>query len=147
MVRVLFICVHNVGRSQMAEGFFNQRAAERGIAARAWSAGTHAVGKLNPQVVQAMEEVGVSIADRKPKQIMQWDVNFADRVITMHCGVDPQRCPVNLGVRAEDWGLDDPAGKPIEEVRRIRDQVSAKVDALLDEIAALGPDARKAFRR
>ena len=94
-----------------------------------------------------MEEVGVSIAGKRPKQIMQWDVNFADRVITMHCGVDPTHCPVNLGVRAEDWGLDDPAGQPIEVVRRIRDEIAHKVEALLDEIEALGTDDRKKVRR
>jgi arsenate reductase (thioredoxin) len=136
MVRVLFVCVHNTGRSQMAEAFFNKQAAARGIEAHAWSVGTQVGRQINEVVVAAMDEVGISLAGKKPRQIMQWDVDFADRVITMHCGVDPEHCPANLGVKAEDWDLDDPAGQPIEKVRAIRDRVEQKVGALLDELKA-----------
>jgi len=138
MTRVLFVCVHNAGRSQMAEAFFNKRAAELGIDAVATSVGTAARGEIHPVVMQAMQEAGISLEGKRPRQIMEWDVNFAQRVITMHCGIDPDHCPVNLGLSTEDWGLDDPANQPIEKVREIRDEIERRVDGLLDEIAAAG---------
>lgn len=134
MKTVLFVCVHNAGRSQMAEAFVNRLAGERGLAVRGASAGT-AMGKgLNPQAVAAMAEVGISMAGQSPKMLTQELVDQAERVVTMGCGVDASACPARFLV-TEDWGLDDPAGQPIEAVRAIRDQIRARVDRLLDELA------------
>jgi arsenate reductase len=132
MRTILFVCVHNAGRSQMAETFVNQLAAERGLSVHAVSAGTIAGEHINPVVQAAMDEVGLTMDTQKPKQLTQAMVDAADRIITMGCGVDAAACPVRLFV-SEDWSLDDPAGRPIEMVRRIRDQIRARVEALLAE--------------
>lgn len=130
MQTVLFICVHNAGRSQMAEAFTNRLAQERGLPVRALSAGTIAGEEINPVAVAVMEEAGVSMAGYKPKQLTQEMVDGADRIITMGCGVDAEACPARIHL-SEDWGLDDPKGQPIEKVRAIRDEIKAKVEALL----------------
>lgn len=136
MQTVLFVCFHNAGRSQMAEAFFNHIAKERGLALRARSAGTVAKREINPVAMAAMEEVGISMEKQLPKQLMDGDLHFANRVITMHCGVDPAHCPSGLPEDTVDWNLEDPAGKPIETVRRIRDQIKARVESLIDEMGA-----------
>lgn len=130
---VLFVCVHNAGRSQMAEALLNRRATERGLDVRAESAGTEAGGAINPMAVAAMAELGVSMDGHAPKQLTQAMADRADKTITMGCGVDADRCPARV-LFTDDWGLDDPKGQPIETVRAIRDQIAARVDALLDEI-------------
>ena len=129
-MRVLFVCTHNAGRSQMAEGFVNYLASRDHKNVKAESAGTIGADKLNPQAVLAMAELGIDISNQKPKLLTQAMADRADRVITMGCGVDAQACPARF-LATEDWGLDDPSGQPIEAVRAIRDQIEAKVQAML----------------
>lgn len=130
MKTVLFVCIHNVGRSQMAEAFFNHMAQGK---AQAVSAGTRpTLGSVSRKVRQAMREAGIDMKGQRPKPLTQEMIAQADRVITMGCGNDPE-CPVTF-TPAEDWGLEDPSDKPLEKVRDIRDQVRTKVDALLREL-------------
>lgn len=134
MKTVLFVCVHNAGRSQMAEALTNYKAKEKGLNVRAWSAGTVGGKQLNPAAVQAMEELGISMSEQSPKLMTQEMADQADRIISMGCGVDAEACPARF-ILTEDWGLDDPAGQPIERVREIRDQIGHHVDELLSELA------------
>lgn len=140
-MRVLFICVHNAGRSQMAEALFNYFARARGLRASAQSAGTLGAGALNPLAVKAMDELNISMSDQRPKLLDQDLVKITDRIISMGCGVQADACPAKFMV-TEDWGLDDPAGQPIEKVREIRDQILARVMRLLDELDAVRVSAR-----
>lgn len=133
MKTVLFVCVHNAGRSQMAEAFVNYLAAERGLSVRGESAGTVAGNRINPVAVEVMTELGISMEGQVPKQLTQARADASDRIITMGCGVDASACPARILI-SEDWGLDDPAGQPIETVRRIRDEIRAKVEVLLSEM-------------
>jgi arsenate reductase len=128
MRMVLFVCVGNAGRSQMAEAFFNQAA---GGKARAISAGTRPAEAIDPIAVQAMQEIGIDISGNKPKALTMEMLEQADRVVTMGCGVEGV-CPASF-VETEDWQLEDPKGKPIEDVRRIRDVIRARVLRLLDK--------------
>jgi protein-tyrosine-phosphatase len=131
MKTVVFVCVHNSGRSQMAEAFFNQMAEGKAIAL---SAGTQPVDKINPVVVAAMKEVGIDISGNKPKMLTLEMIEKADKMITMGCGDDAGGlCPAGF-IETEDWKLDDPKGKPISEVRIIRDEVKRRVSTLLAEI-------------
>ncbi len=132
MKTVLFVCVHNAGRSQMAEALTNSLAGERGLAVRALSAGTIAGQEINPAAVAVMEEIGVSMQGKRPKQLTQEMGDGADRVITMGCGVDAA-CPARLRITG-DWGLDDPKGQPLEKVRAIRDEIKTRVESLLAEV-------------
>ena len=127
---VLFICVHNSGRSQMAEAFFNQMAKGKAVAI---SAGTEPGSGVNPVVVQAMREVGIDISGRKPKLLTQEMVENADLAITMGCMDEAKSCPAAF-VPSEDWGLPDPHGKPIEEVRPIRDEIKRRVELLIKRL-------------
>ena len=135
MKTVLFVCVHNAGRSQMAEAFTNALAAERGLSVRALSAGTVAGAEINPQALAVMQELDVSMAGQSPKQLTQALADSADRIITMGCGVDAAACPARIHL-SEDWGLDDPKGQPAENVRAIRDEIKARVERLLAELEA-----------
>jgi arsenate reductase (thioredoxin) len=126
---VLFVCVHNAGRSLMAAGLLNELAEER---VHVRTAGSDPAEEINPAVVEAMEEVGVDLSDEFPKPLIDEFVRAADVVITMGCG---DACPIYAGKRYEDWELEDPAGKDIETVRRIRGEIEGRVRALLDEIA------------
>jgi arsenate reductase (thioredoxin) len=128
--RVLFVCVHNAGRSQMAAGWLRAVAGDR-VDVR--SAGSEPAASLNPVAVAAMDEVGVDIRESVPTMLETDDVRDADVVITMGCG---DACPVFPGTRYEDWALDDPAGQPIDVVRGIRDAIRARVDALVSELDA-----------
>jgi protein-tyrosine-phosphatase len=125
---VLFLCVHNAGRSQMALGFFNHLA--RG-AAFAWSGGSDPGNEVNPTAVEAMRERGIDISREFPKPWTDETVRAADVVITMGCG---DACPIYPGKRYEEWVLDDPAGLGLEEVRPIRDEIERRVRTLLDEL-------------
>jgi arsenate reductase len=127
MKKVLFVCVQNSGRSQMAEAFFNQLAEGKAVAI---SAGTQPAAQINSTVVTAMHEVGIDIGDRKPKLLTSEMLESADRVITMGCNV-AEACPTSF-VPAEDWELNDPEGKPIQEVRRIRDKIKTRVEELIE---------------
>ena len=130
---VVFVCVHNAGRSQMAEAFLNRFASDSGVPVQGLSAGTLGGKDLNPMAVSAMAEVGIDLKSQHPKLLTAEMVSEADRIITMGCGVDADACPAKFYV-TEDWGLDDPAGQPLEKVREIRDQISERVKVLLEEI-------------
>ncbi|RJO61179.1 MAG: arsenate reductase ArsC [Dehalococcoidia bacterium] len=127
MKTVLFVCVHNSSRSQMAEAFFNRLA---GGKARAMSAGTQPSEAVNPVVARAMLEAGLDISRNKPKLLTSEMLDKADRVITMGC-LDSASCPARL-VTAEDWGLPDPEGKTLAEVIKIRDKIERRVAELLE---------------
>jgi len=129
MKKALFVCVHNAGRSQIAEAFFNHLAEGKAVAT---SAGTKPAAQVNPTVKEAMREVGVDISNQTPKPLTLEMLENADRVITMGCGVEGV-CPATF-VATEDWQLEDPEGKPIEKVRAIRDEIEAKVRKLIEEI-------------
>lgn len=133
MRNVLFVCVHNAGRSQMAEALFNAEAGRRRLPFRAASAGTIAGHSVNPVAVQVMAEIGIDMKAAHPKQLTQEMVVQAQRAITMGCGVDADACPARFMV-TEDWGLDDPAGQPIDKVREIRKEIHERVRQLLDEL-------------
>ena len=130
MPEVLFVCVHNAGRSQMAAGLVRLRSGGR-VGVR--SAGSDPGEVINPAVVEAMAEVGVDLSDAFPKALTDEAVRAADVVITMGCG---DACPVYPGKRYEDWALDDPAGQELETVRRIRDEIDARVRAIVGELVA-----------
>jgi protein-tyrosine-phosphatase len=126
---VLFVCVHNAGRSQMAAGLLDRLGAGR---VRVRSAGSDPAETVNPAVVEAMAEVGIDVSKEFPKPLTADAVQVADVVITMGCG---DACPIFPGKRYEDWELDDPAGRPVEEVRVIRDDIERHVEALLETLA------------
>ena len=125
---VMFVCVHNAGRSQMAAGWLRQLAGER-IEIR--SAGTEPAGQVNPVAIAAMAEAGIDISDQVPRVLDHASARASDVIITMGCG---DTCPYFPGKRYEDWKLDDPAGQPLETVRRIRDDIRARVEALVNEL-------------
>ena len=127
---VLFVCVHNAGRSQMAATLVKLRSDGR-IHVR--SAGSDPGEEINPAVVEAMEEVGADVSEEFPKPLTDEVVRAADVVITMGCG---DACPVYPGKKYEDWTLDDPAGQDLETVRRIRDEIDARVETLISELLA-----------
>ena len=131
---VLFVCTHNAGRSQMAEALTNHLAHQKGLPVVAESAGTVGGKALNPMAVQVMEEVGISMRGQIPKVMTQEMVDRARKIISMGCGVDAGACPAKF-ILTEDWGLDDPAGQPIERVREIRDQIKGHVENLLEELS------------
>jgi protein-tyrosine-phosphatase len=123
---VLFLCVHNAGRSQMALGWFRHLAGNRAIA---WSGGSEPASEVNAAAVAAMAEVGIDISHEVPRRWTDEIVQAADVVVTMGCG---DACPLFPGKRYEDWELDDPAGLPIEKVRPIRDEIGRRVRELLE---------------
>ncbi len=129
---VMFVCVHNAGRSQMAQGFLSHLAGDR-VEVR--SSGTMPADSVNPSAVEAMREVGIDISLAKPKVLTDEDVRASDYVITMGCG---DACPFYPGKKYLDWKLDDPAGKGVEAVRPIRDQIKRLVVDLIAEIDGKG---------
>jgi arsenate reductase (thioredoxin) len=128
MSRVLFVCVQNAGRSQMAEALF---AAASGGRHEARSAGTAPAERVHPEVVEAMRELGADLGERVPHRLEQSDAEWADVVVTMGCG---DACPYIPGKRYIDWELADPHGLPLDEVRRIRDEISERTRALAAEL-------------
>ena len=128
MKTVIFACIHNAGRSQMAAAWFNALA--DATKARAISAGTEPGARVHPEVLEAMREVGIDLADRKPQKLTDDLAQRAQMLVTMGCG---EQCPVVPGLKRDDWPLEDPKGKPVERVREIRDDVQARVKALLAE--------------
>ncbi|MFG1803671.1 arsenate reductase ArsC [Micromonospora carbonacea] len=126
---VLFVCVHNAGRSQMAAGWLRHLA---GDAVEVRSAGSAPADTVNPAAVEAMAEVGIDITDQRPKLLEYATAESSDVIVTMGCG---DACPVFPGKRYEDWKLDDPAGQGVEAVRPIRDEIRARVAALLRELS------------
>jgi arsenate reductase (thioredoxin) len=124
-MRALFVCLHNAGRSQMSEALFARAAAGRH---EARSAGTVPAERVHPKVVEAMAELGIDLAARVPRKLSQEDVDWADVVVTMGCG---DECPYIPGKRYVDWDLPDPGGRPLEEVRRTREEIERRVAALV----------------
>jgi len=125
---VLFVCVHNAGRSQMAAGFMRELSGGR---VEVLSAGSEPKDQINPVAVQVMAEEGIDIANEQPKILTTEAVKESDVVITMGCG---DTCPIFPGKRYEDWDLTDPAGRPIDEVRPIRDEIKQRIQNLLTEL-------------
>jgi arsenate reductase len=125
---VLFVCLHNAGRSQMAAGYLNQLS---GGEIEVRSAGSEPADKINPVAVQAMAEEGIDIAPERPKILTTEAVEASDVVITMGCG---DSCPYYPGKRYEDWVLDDPAGQDLDQVRPIRDQIRRRIENLIGEL-------------
>ena len=125
---VLFVCVHNAGRSQMAAGWLRHLA---GDAVEVRSAGSAPAETINPAAVEAMAEVGIDITDQRPKKLDWETAESSDVIITMGCG---DACPIFPGKRYEDWKLEDPAGKGVESVRPIRDEIKVRIEALLADL-------------
>jgi len=126
MVKVIFACIHNAGRSQMAAAFFNQLADP--AKAVAVSAGTEPGLRVHPEVLAAMQELGIDLGAAKPQKLTEELARGAQLLITMGCG---DKCPYVPGLRRDDWPLRDPKGQPVEEVRTIRDEIKARVQSLL----------------
>jgi arsenate reductase len=125
---VLFLCVHNAGRSQMALGWFDHLASGRAVA---WSGGSEPADRVNPVAVEAMAEVGIDITGQTPRKLAWETAQSSDVIITMGCG---DACPVFPGKRYEDWKLEDPAGKGVESVRPIRDEIKTRIEGLLADL-------------
>jgi protein-tyrosine-phosphatase len=128
MAQVLFVCLHNAGRSQMSEALFERAAAGRHTAA---SAGTTPGDQVHPEVVEVMRELGIELADRRPRSLTRELAEQADVVVTMGCG---DQCPYIPGRRYLDWELTDPKGRPVNEVRATRDEIDRRVTALVAEL-------------
>jgi protein-tyrosine-phosphatase len=128
MARVLFVCLHNAGRSQMSEALFERAAAGRHSAE---SAGTTPGACVHPEVVEVMRETGIDLASKTPRKLTRDAAERADVVVTMGCG---DECPYIPGKRYVDWDLDDPKGRPVAEVRATRDEIERRVKALVDEL-------------
>jgi len=131
MKRILFVCVENAGRSQMAEAFTNHYGKGKVVAS---SAGVMLAARVNPVVVEVMKERGIDISMKKPKLLTTKMAEEADKIITMGCSVE-KFCPAPLLKNVVDWGLEDPKGKPIEEVRQIRDEIEKRVLKLISELS------------
>lgn len=129
MKKILFICVENACRSQIAEAFFNKYAMGKAVAI---SAGTRPASQVNPKAVEVMKEVGIDISKQKPKLLTQEITREVDRIVTMGCGAE--FCPAPH-MKAEDWDIKDPSGKSLDKFREIRDQIKRKVEKLIKEIS------------
>ncbi len=138
MKTVLFACVHNAGRSQMANALFNALADP--AKARGISAGTQPGEHVHPMVATAMQELGIDLREVRPQRLTDQLARQADLLITMGCG---EACPVIPGLRREDWPLEDPKNKPIERVREIREDIRGRIEALLQGLGARAPSAWK----
>jgi protein-tyrosine-phosphatase len=128
MANVLFVCLHNAGRSQMSQALFERAARGRH---HSESAGTTPGERVHPEVVDVMDELGLDLRDRIPKRLTRELAEKADVVVTMGCG---DECPYVPGTRYVDWDLPDPKGRPLDEVRATRDEIARRVDALLSEL-------------
>ena len=128
MANALFVCLHNAGRSQMSQALFERAAGGRH---EGRSAGTTPGDRIHPEVVEAMAELGIDLADREPKLLSTEDAEWADVVVTMGCG---DKCPHVPTARYVDWDLSDPKGRPVEEVRATRDEIELRVMALIEEL-------------
>ncbi len=133
MANALFVCLHNAGRSQISQALFERSAAGRH---QARSAGTTPGERVHPEVVEVMREVGIDLADRVPHKLSEDDARWADVVVTMGCG---DECPYIPGRRYIDWDLPDPKGRPAEDVRATREEISRRVDALVAELDGAAP--------
>lgn len=131
MARVLFVCLHNAGRSQMSQALFERAAA--GTGHEAASAGTTPGERVHPEVVEVMGELGIDLSGRTPQRLTAELAKWAEVVVTMGCG---DACPYVPGVRYVDWDLQDPKGRPVEQVRATRDDIDRRVSELLDDLRA-----------
>ena len=131
MATVLFVCLHNAGRSQMSQALFERAAGGRH---RAMSAGTTPAERVHPEVVEAMQETGIDVSGRTPRALTRELAERADVVVTMGCG---DECPYIPGKRYLDWDLPDPQGRPLEEVRATRDDIVRRVTELVEELDAI----------
>jgi arsenate reductase len=136
MANVLFVCLHNAGRSQMSWALFERAAGGRHAAE---SAGTQPLESLHPEVLEAMSEFGIDLSDRRPKLLTQELAEWADVVVTMGCG---DECPYIPGKRYLDWDLEDPSGKSLDFVRELREEIGRRVEQLLTELDAPAGDGR-----
>ncbi len=132
MSRVLFVCLHNAGRSQISEALFTRAAGSRH---EARSAGTTPADRVHPEVVEVMAELGIDLSDRTPRELSRADAEWADVVVTMGCG---DECPYIPGKRYLDWDLPDPKGRPLDEVRETREEIARRVEALVAELDSAG---------
>jgi arsenate reductase (thioredoxin) len=139
MAHVLFVCLHNAGRSQMSRALFERAAEGRHEAS---SAGTTPAAQVHPEVVEVMRELDIDLSDQKPKELTREMAERADVVVTMGCG---DACPYIPGKRYIDWDLRDPAGLPLEQVRAIRDDIATRVNALVG-VLGYSPDVRPSDR-
>jgi len=130
LAHVLFVCLHNAGRSQMSQALFERAAGQRHSAR---SAGTTPGERVHPEVVEVMNELGIDLSARRPRKLTREDAEWADVVVTMGCG---DECPYITGKRYIDWDLPDPKGQPVEIVRETRDEIESRVEALLEELNA-----------
>jgi protein-tyrosine-phosphatase len=137
MYKVIFACVHNAGRSQMAAAFFNQFADRR--RAEALSAGTEPGLRVHPEVLAVMQEVGIDLSDARPQKLTEQLAQEAQLLITMGCG---DKCPYVPGLRRDDWPLSDPKGRSLDEVRAVRDDIRSRVLALLKSEEFAAPNSR-----
>jgi arsenate reductase len=128
---ILFVCVENAGRSQIAEGFFNQKYAPKGY--RAISAGTRPASQINPLAIQVMNEVGVDISSQRSKIITEDMIRSSEKSVNMGC-IDKSECPMLFINNVIDWGIEDPKGKPIEKVREIRDDIDRRVKEIAQSL-------------
>jgi arsenate reductase (thioredoxin) len=135
MSRVLFVCLHNAGRSQMSQALFNRDA---GGAHEARSAGSEPSDRVHPEVLAVMDEIGVDLREETPKLLTRELAEWADVVVTMGCG---DACPYIPGKRYLDWELEDPKGQPLDAVRATRDEIARRIDGLLHELNAAGTPA------
>ena len=131
MSHVLFVCLHNAGRSQMSEALFARAAGGR-HGARSSGSEADPAGRVHPEVVEVMDELGIDLRDRRPERLSREQAEWADVVVTMGCG---DACPYIPGKRYVDWDLPDPKGRPIEEVRATRDEIARRVAELLAELS------------
>lgn len=137
MANVLFVCLHNAGRSQMSQALFDRAAGGRHSTN---SAGTQPLEQPHPEVVEAMAELGIDLSDRRPKRLTRELAEWADVVVTMGCG---DECPYIPGKRYIDWSLQDPQGQPVDVVRRLRDEIARRTAALVAELAAATPQEER----
>ena len=128
---ILFVCVENAGRSQIAEGFFNRKYAPKGY--RAISAGTRPASQINPLAVQAMKEIGIDISNQKSKIITEDMIRSSEKSVNMGC-IDKAECPLLFINNVIDWGIEDPKGKPIEKVREIREEIERRVKEIAQSL-------------
>jgi arsenate reductase len=128
---ILFVCVENAGRSQIAEGLFNQKYAPKGYSAI--SAGTRPVSQINPLAVQVMKEVGIDISGQKPKIITEDMIRSSEKSVNMGC-IEKAECPMLFINNVVDWGIEDPKGKPVEKVREIRDDIERRVKEIAQSL-------------
>jgi arsenate reductase (thioredoxin) len=140
MAHVLFVCLHNAGRSQMSQALFERAADGRHTAA---SAGTTPAREVHPEVIEAMLEIGIDLADRTPRELTRELAEEADVVVTMGCG---DQCPFIPGKRYVDWDLQDPKGRPVDEVRAVRDEIRGRVARLVEELDVAAAAEGDSFR-